>query len=240
MTLRNKEVALTRAPVLSTVLLARVHELNRDYVDLLATPPPAQDVDTESLPSKVFDALLQLPNAARLRLTATPFALYSLGFEDQQFWRCMLDDDRVADREDPPLHERYAAPSAPPAGTFCEAALFFSWHTAVSNRVAARVLFAMPDELAERMVRTPLWKLRRIAMEFPGLLTPRWSTNPGFWPDLVRFAAAADWRRLETVQLLGNQLNAIELDAAADPDGNVLGNRSRRIDITKARGRTQA
>jgi hypothetical protein len=237
MTPCNKEVVpAVRAPVLSAVVLARVHELNRDYVELLATPALAHDADTESLPAKVLDALLHLPNASRLRLAATPFALYSLGFEDQQFWRCVLDDARVADREDPPLQERYGVMSAPPAGTLCEVALFFAWHTAVSNRVAARVLFAMSDELAERMVRTPLWKLRHIATEFPGLLTPRWPTNPGFWPDLVRFAAAADWRRLETAQLLGSQLNAIELDTAADPDGKALGNR-RRIDMTRARSR---
>ena len=43
-------------------------------------------------------------------------------------------------------------------------------------------------------------------------MTPRWPANPAFWPDLIRFAASGDSRRLETTQLLGNQLIAVELE----------------------------
>lgn len=236
MTLCNKEVAPTaRTPVLSATLLARVHELNRKYVDLLATHAGACSVDAQGLPHKVLDALAQLSEPARLRLAASPFALYTLGFEDQQFWRTMLGADGVADRDDS-LADYCSALSVAPAVAFCEVALFFAWHAAVVNRVAARVLFAMPEVLAERMVQTPLWRLRKIAAEFPGLLLPRWPANPGFWPDLVRFAAASDWRRLQTAQLLGNQLTAADLDAAFD-EGRMPGNRGRRIDIMKARGK---
>jgi hypothetical protein len=234
MTLRNKEVArIARMPVLSETLLARVHELNGKYVDLLATQAGARCDDPQSLPCKVLDAIAQLPRAARLKLAASPFALYTLGFEDQQFWSTVLGANGVADRDDSPC-VYYSALSVSPDVVFCEVALFFAWHTALVNRIAAKVLFAMPEGLAERMVQTPLWRLRSIAAEFPGLLLPRWPTNPGFWPDLVRFAAAADWRRLETAQLLGNQLTAVDLDAAFD-EGRMPGNRGRRIDIAKAR-----
>lgn len=237
MTLCNKEVAqTTRTPVLSTTLLARVHELNRNYVDLLVTQPGVRSVDTEGLPRKILEALAHLSETARFKLAASPFALYTLGFEDQQFWRTLLGEGGVADRDDS-LPDYYSALSVSPTVAFCEVALFFAWHTAVVNRVAARMLFAMPEVLAERMAQTPLWRLRSIAAEFPGLLLPRWPTNPCFWPDLVRFAAAADWRRLETALLLGNQLTAVDLDAAFD-EGRAPGNRGRRIDIAKARGRT--
>lgn len=236
MTLRNKEVAqATRTPVLSTTLLARVHELNRSYVDLLVTQAGTRSVDPEGLPHKVLQALAQLPELARLKLAASPFALYTLGFEDQQFWRTVLGEGGVADRDDS-LPDYYSSLSVSPTIAFCEIALFFAWHTAVVNRVAARVLFGMPEVLTERIVHTPLWRLRRIAKEFPGLLLPRWPANPGFWPDLVRFAAASDWRRLETGLLLGNQLTAVDLDATFD-EGRAPGSRGRRVDIAKARGR---
>jgi hypothetical protein len=43
---------------------------------------------------------------------------------------------------------------------------------------------------------------------------PRWPTNPAFWPDLIRLAAANDTRRLGTARLLGTQLIAAELELA--------------------------
>jgi hypothetical protein len=74
------------------------------------------------------------------------------------------------------------------------------------------VLFGMREDIASKLTRIPLWQLRRIAVDYPGLLTPRWPGNPAFWPDLIRFAAAGNSKKLETTQLLGNQLTAAELD----------------------------
>lgn len=219
---RNTEVAPgARAPVLSAALLARIHELNRDYIELLLARHSIPACDhyeagpgMESLPVKVLDALGQMLPTTRRALAATPFALCSLGFDDQQFWSAALTDTGP---EAEPVEVRYGVLSAAPMqAAFCEIALVLAWHTASSNRVAARVLFALPDTLATQLVAAPLWRLRRIAMDYPGVLTPRWPANPAFWPDLVRFAAAEDSRRLETAQLLGNQLIAAEL-AGLDP-----------------------
>lgn len=234
---RNKEVAQqlplgTRAPVLSTALLARIHGLNRDYVELLLAEQRAAATNAaiETLPLKVLAALEGLGREALALLTATPFALWSLRFDDLHFWAEVLRDslpgtttvgERVGTpleaqhsvRSDESFEARYGAPIAWPMRTgFCEVALFLAWHTAASNRVAARVLFAMPDSVAAMLVRVRLWRLMRIAIDFPGLLMPRWPNNPVFWPDLARFAAAGDQRRLATTQLLGTQLLASELD----------------------------
>lgn len=223
MTDRNREVAPgARAPVLSIALLARIHESNRDYVELLLAQrsilqsglqsglQPGTYI--ESVPAKVLDALELLPPASRHALAATPFALYSLGFDDPQFWSAAL-TDTMPDGAGESVEARYGAPGAASMqAAFCETALFLAWHAAVLNRVAARVLFALPDPLARMLVNAPLWRLRRIAMDYPELLTPRWPANPAFWPDLARFAAAGDSRRLETTQLLGNQLIAAELE----------------------------
>jgi len=238
---RNQEVAQqllpgARAPVLSTALLARVHALNRDYVDLLLTEhrAAAASIAIETLPAKVLTALGGLSREALALLTATPFALWSLRFDDLHFWGEILDspltlaksgerigvppEARYSARSDEPFEARYGAPITTPMRTaFCEIALFLVWHTAASNRVAARVLFAIPDNVAAMLVRVPLWRLKRISIDFPGLLMPRWPNNPAFWPDLARFAAVGDRDRLTTTQLLGTQLLASELDGTLPP-----------------------
>ncbi|HEY4368175.1 MAG TPA: hypothetical protein VGN07_13160 [Steroidobacteraceae bacterium] len=202
----------SHAPVLHPALLARVHELNRDYVELLLleTVHPPYLSPIEVLPEKVRDALACVAPAWRAQIAACPFALYSLRFDDQQFWHTALDDLSSGSAVEPAhesLESRYAVHSARSLpGRFSEVAAFFAWHAATGNQVAARVLFAMPDALGERLSRTPLWQVRRVALEYPGLLIPRWPTNPGFWPDLVRFAGACDMHRLETARLLGSQL----------------------------------
>lgn len=229
MTFRSKDVAPSRARVLNDALLMRAHELNRDYVELLVAQAKARH-DVEGLPLSLLYEISALSAAARLRLAAAPFMLYSLGFEDQHLWRAIVEDERVAAPQD-----RYVVASAPPATAFCEVALFFAWHTAVLNRFAARMLFSMPDALGEQIVQTPLWRLRRIAAEFPGLLLPRWPSNPAFWPDLLRFAAAGDWQRLEMTQLLGSQLIAAELDAAAEEEENGMRSRNRRAELARMR-----
>jgi hypothetical protein len=89
-----------------------------------------------------------------------------------------------------------------------------AWHVATTNPLAARVVYAMPHATAQRLAAAELWQIRCIATSHATLLMPRWPTNPAFWPDLIRFAAANDTRRLLTAQLLGSQLIAAELELA--------------------------
>jgi hypothetical protein len=73
----------------------------------------------------------------------------------------------------------------------------------------------MPDAIAQRLTAAPPWYVRRLAVHHASLLMPRWPTNPGFWPDLVHFAAAGDQQRLATAKVLGSQLIAAELQGSA-------------------------
>jgi len=200
------------APVLGRALLTRVHELNCDYLDLLRTR--RYDVAAPSasaLSAKVLNALAELSPARRRALAAVPYTLYSLGFEDQELWR-----QHAATGTAVGADRRYFAIEAASAlQAFCEVALFHAWHVAVLHPFAARVVYSLPDATAARLVVTPLWHLRWIARTGPSLLLPRWPTNPCFWSDLVRFASEGDERRLRTAQLLGSQLIAAELQAAA-------------------------
>lgn len=206
----------TTAPVLTAQLLARIHELNLDYLDLMLAEQATGEESGQlhHLPARVREALAMLSPAARSALAAMPYTLYSLGFEDESFWR--LSCDPAALFAPMSVRERYAPPrSTALHGSFCELALLYAWHVATSHRLASRVVYAMPEATARRLAAAPLSLLKRIAANHPGLLVPRWPTNPGFWPDLVRFAGLNDEPRLTTAKLLGNQLIAAELELAA-------------------------
>jgi hypothetical protein len=198
-------------PVLDVALLAHIAELNQDYLDLLACERADHAVaaQLQYLPERVTRALAALTPAARREVAAAPFALYSLSFEDERFWRAPVGAEAAS------LEQRYGHRG--PAwlqGPFCEAALLQAWHLAACSPLATRIVYALSEEAAGRLAKTPLWRLKRIVNEQPALLTPRWPANPAFWPDLVTYAAAADSRRLRTTQLLGCCLMAAELEAA--------------------------
>ena len=220
------------APVLATDLLGRLASLNLDYLELLcAETHRLGPGGMPDLPERVLAALRKADRAARQLLASTAFSLYSLGFEDQQFWRSALRMDRSVDLL--PVDARYGVASAVLVqSSFCEIALLHAWHVAVSQPTAARLIYGMPATLVERMRTVQLWQLRRIAVDYPRLLTPRWSAHPCFWPEMIKFAVTGDARRLHTLQQLGHQLLAVDLQASSDRCGAV---RQRQHNLLKQR-----
>ncbi|HEX7116353.1 MAG TPA: hypothetical protein VF193_14610 [Steroidobacter sp.] len=202
------------APVLGPVLLARVQELNLDYLELLAAEHRAGGShQLEHVPERLRAAFAGLSSSARSLLAAVPYTLYSLGFEDETFWLSLADMQGLRGAR---IEERYGVPEGGRLDTqFATLALLHAWHVTSTSRMAARVVYAMPDSIAARFVAMPLSRIYRMAFEHPDLLMPRWPTNPGFWPDLLRFAQGHDRERLATAKLLGNQLIAAELEVAA-------------------------
>jgi hypothetical protein len=204
------------APVLNQPLLARIHQLNRDYLELLVAEHAAADCATQlqHLPVRARAAIASLSHSARQLLAQTSYTLYSLGFEDEGLWQAAC--ERAAQSDEVSVVQRYTRAGNESAQcAFSKIALLHAWHVAATNRLAARVVYAMPDATARRLVAAPLWQVRCKAADHPELLMPRWPTNPAFWPDLVRFAASGDTRRLATVQLLGSQLIAAELELSS-------------------------
>jgi hypothetical protein len=205
------------APVLSAQVLARIHELNLDYVELLAAEHNAAntaDAQLLHLPCKLHATIADLSPTARASLAALPYTLYSLGFEDEKLWRSLAEPAALATALT--MGQRYAQPhNASLQASLCEVALLYAWHVATSSSLAARLIYAMPQAVAQRLTAAPPWYVRRLAVHHASLLMPRWPTNPGFWPDLVRFAAAGDHQRLATAKLLGSQLIAAELQGSA-------------------------
>jgi len=204
-------------PILSAAVLARIHELNLDYMELLAAERNAVDAcdgQLQHLPSKLHAAIAEMSPAARASLAALPYTLYSLGFEDEKLWRALAQPATLAAAMS--MRERYTQPrDASLQASLCEVALMYAWHVATSSPLAARLIYAMPEAVAERLMAAPPWYVRRLAVHHASLLLPRWPTNPGFWPALVRFAVADDQQRLATAKVLGSQLIAAELQGSA-------------------------
>jgi len=205
------------SPVLSAAVLARVQELNLDYIELLAaehSDPPTEAGQLQYLPCKLHATLAALAPAARNSLAALPYTLYSLGFEDEKLWRGLAEPAALAVSLS--MRERYSHPhSASLQASLCEVALLYAWHVATASPLAARIIYAMPESVTQRLTAAPPWYVRRLAVHHASLLMPRWPTNPGFWPDLVRFAAAGDQQRLGTAKVLGSQLIAAELQGSS-------------------------
>lgn len=205
----------TSAPVLEPALLASIHQLNLDYLELVIAECAAMEGATQSsyLPPKQRAALCALPARALSALAEMPYTLYSLGFEDETFWDSVCANATATTPAS--VVQRYARVGDETAQYgFCKIALLHAWHVAATNVMAARVIYAMPHATALRLARTPLWEITCIAASYAVLMMPRWPTNPGFWPDLIRFAGINDQRRLQTTRLLGTQLIASELEVA--------------------------
>jgi hypothetical protein len=213
----TEELPGASTPILSAAVLARIHELNLDYIELLVAERNAvavSDGQLQHLPCKLHAAIAGMSPSARASLAALPYTLYSLGFEDEKLWRALAQPAALAASMS--MSERYTQPrDASLQASLCEVALLYAWHVTTSSPLAARLIYAMPETVAERLMVAPPWYVRRLAVHHASLLLPRWPTNPGFWPDLVRFAVAGDQQRLATAKVLGSQLIAAELQGAA-------------------------
>jgi len=196
------------APVLRADLLARLHALNADYLELLATQPAASELST-CLPPRVHAGLVALGPSERRRIARTPYALYSFRFDEVRLWQkiCTPAADSLA--------HRYRAAATSMLDAFRELALIEVWQVAQTDALAARLLYGLPDLVRTMLIAQPLWRIKRIAAEHSRALAPRWPANRRYWPDLIRFAQENDAIGLRTAQLLGTQLIGCELDRAS-------------------------
>src|SRR5690349_19520197 len=78
----------TAAPVLDAALLRRIQQLNLDYLQLLVAEHAGSDcaAQLQHLSPTQRAALAALPEDALPAMAETPYTLYSLGVEDENFW----------------------------------------------------------------------------------------------------------------------------------------------------------
>lgn len=203
------EGAAPPSPVLHAAILARIRELNYDYLDLLITPRGPARLQAQRFSAATLAALTALSSEERRRLAAAPYTLFRLVLDGACLW------STPCNAAAPSTPERYAS-STSVGASFCETALMHAWCVGSSARVALRLTYGLTDEVARRLSAAPLWRLKRIAHDHPEVLAPRWPTNPAFWPQLATLAAAGDEARLRSALLLGHQLIAGELERSFD------------------------
>ena len=228
----KEDLPASAAPVLRTELLVRIHALNLDYLDLLAAELASDGcaAQLQFFPPKLQPSFAALSASDRKRIAHAPYALYSLCFEDVRFWQTACEPSVE------PLDARYVCnASSWLQGPFCEIALIQAWQVTMIAPLAARVLYAMSEPVSRLLVATPLWQVKRIAGDYPGLLLPRWPGNRGFWPDLISFSQSNDLMRLATTQLLGLQLIAAELGASTNRGSPGVFSRSNRSPHVRVR-----
>lgn len=80
------------------------------------------------------------------------------------------------------------------------------WPLAREDRVAARVLFGMADEVASLVATLNAQQIDRIAERYRILVRPRWESRLLFWGNLLRSAQAHELQGLRKVHAHGFQL----------------------------------
>ena len=215
------------APVLRLDLLDCLHGLNADYLELLAAEYKFGTcaAQLQYFPQRLHATIASLTAEERLRIARTPYSLFSLRFGDVRFWSTVCRPTNV------PLDVRYSPRcSHSLEGPFCEMALIQAWQTARAFPLAARLMYSMGEQVRDCFQAMPLWQVRRLAIDHPSLLMPRWPTNAGFWPDLLAFSLKKDLARLTAVQLLGTQLVAAEITR-----GNEVGANGQKASVSQGR-----
>lgn len=136
-----------------------------------------------------------------LRLSRCPFALFSLGFEDQEAWAALLGRRvsetgvaqwRVTDQQ---------------VNQFLLLALASVHSVAARDVFTARLLYGIPETLCEPLARLDLAVLPNLAPAVNGRLQARLAACPDFWRDLLTgvYTGGSD-ADLSAIRHLGLQL----------------------------------
>jgi len=142
-----------------------------------------------------------LKRSALLRLSRCPFALFSLGFEDQESWVALL-GRRVSDTG--VAHWRA---NDQQVNQFLLLALASVHSVAARDLYTARLLYGIPETLCEPLARLDLAVLPSLVPAVNHRLQARLAACPDFWRDLLTgvYAGGSD-ADLSALRHLGLQL----------------------------------
>jgi len=207
---------------LNALLRDQLQGLNRDFLKLLifahGKTPAESRLPNLFVPASVPKGLSELSPTALDGIAQCRYTLFSLAFHATETWRCLARTSRSSES----IEQRYgmtvdASCTAVRTAnaTFLAIALTFAWHLHHSDPRLARVVLGLRDDTALAFEAIPLWRLQQIAHERLDLLTARWPDNPGFWPDLLKFAGEGCAAQLESARLVGAQLIAQELEPSS-------------------------
>jgi hypothetical protein len=180
--------------VLDAALADVICTANDAYLSDLARSASRSQADT-GLPCNVVASLSALDGAARRRIAAVPFTLFSMKFNDTCYWQSVIE-------------RRAGAPRRSTSEGFGRTAVFLAWHLVQTGHATAGVALGMSSEVAALYQWLPLGDLDRIGGLAQTVVAPRWPTNRAFWQRLL--AAARSTVAIDTARFFGLQLLAAE------------------------------
>jgi hypothetical protein len=186
-------LAARRPPdVLDDGLLAEVHALNATGIELLvqsaaqAAAPAGQaglarEPEFPLPPGSAAAAWAALDAAARRRVAAQPFLLFSLGLEQGARWRALADEVAATHAT------RRIAESRPCTVSVVYARLLlqYAWHLARTAPLTAALVAGMSPGAAAVMRDCRVEQLDAMAERAAAWLRPRWANAPALWDDLL-------------------------------------------------------
>lgn len=186
----------------SLEVFSSLRELNHRFLELVAArTEQCHGSRRVGLPDELSGQVAPLSAAQKAAVADCPYALFDLRFHDQEHWRTRLSepgpwgvsDDAVADRD---------------MIDFARLALFFAWHLAATEGLAAQLLLGMTEPTAAAFRKASLNVLPALVATETMHLTARWNERRTYWESLVCAAAQPDGKALRRVQLYGLQLAA--------------------------------
>jgi len=194
---------------------APLAELNAECLSQLVVR--AAESDSVALLPPLISALHKqwaiLPAHAVRRLAAAPFSLFDAGFSSAPRWlelrtRGVHD---LSQRTEPAYFDGLLARS------ITRRMLVYGWHLARSRPRAACLVFGSTIAAVESLAACSLSALEAAADRNADALRPRWSSQFGFWRELLLAASAGADQRLHELLLGGVQRLAAETLAAHAP-----------------------
>lgn len=194
---------------------APLAELNSECLGQLVMRA-AESEDFANAPpllTKLHTQWAALPAVAVRRLSAAPYSLFDAGFASATRWLEL----RTRGVNDLPQRTEPAYFDAPVARSITRRMLVYGWHLARSRPRAACLVFGTTIGAMESLAACSLAALEFAAERNAETLRPRWSTQLGFWRDLLMAASDGADRRLHELLLGGVQRLAADTLAEHAP-----------------------
>jgi hypothetical protein len=197
-----------REPQVAAATLESMRELNRRFLDLVVGHPGDWNVPGQGLVVPVSVQVAPLTAAQKSAAANCPYALFDLRFHDDEHWRTRLKALAPARAALAPARVADEAPVDVKTLEFVRVALFFAWHLASTNKLAARLLLGMHELTVATFRASTVDCLPALALSEAGCLTARWNDCAAYWRALTAAACGPDPKSLRRIQLYGLQLAA--------------------------------
>jgi hypothetical protein len=189
-----------RVPAVAAETLESIAKLNHRFLDLVALHPGGWNVPGQGLAVPLSVQIAPLSETQKSAAANCPYALFDLRFHDDVHWRTRL--------EALPANVADAAPYDAKSVEFVRLALFFAWHLASTNRLAAQLLLGMQEFTVAAFQAATVDCLPALAVTEACHLTARWNHCAAYWRALTGAACGPNLASLRRIQLHGLQLAA--------------------------------